>query len=127
MSLLEGKVAVVTGGTRGIGFAIVRKYLEHGAKVMLFGSRPETVTHALKSLHEENSAWVVDGLNPKLTAPAEVEAAINQTKDRFGRLDILVNNAGISQSQSIYDYKPEEIDQVIDLNVKPYFMLSYRR
>lgn len=48
--MLKGKVAVVTGGTRGIGFAIVKKYLENGAKVVLFGSRKETVDKALSSL-----------------------------------------------------------------------------
>ena len=47
--MLKGKVAVVTGGTRGIGFAIVKKYLENGAKVVLFGSRKETVDKALSS------------------------------------------------------------------------------
>ena len=48
--MLKGKVAVVTGGTRGIGYAIVKKYLENGAKVVLFGSRAETVEKALSSL-----------------------------------------------------------------------------
>ena len=52
--MLKGKVAVVTGGTRGIGYAIVKKYLENGAKVVLFGSRDETVNKALAALKEEN-------------------------------------------------------------------------
>lgn len=60
--LLEGKVAIVTGGTRGIGFEIVRKYLANGAKVVLFGSRQETVDKALEKLKEENSQWEVDGM-----------------------------------------------------------------
>ena len=57
--MLKGKVAVVTGGTRGIGFEIVRKYLANGAKVVLFGSRKETVEKALENLHAENGAWEV--------------------------------------------------------------------
>jgi 3-oxoacyl-[acyl-carrier protein] reductase/7-alpha-hydroxysteroid dehydrogenase len=65
--MLAGKIAVVTGGTRGIGYAIVKKYLENGCKVVLFGSRQETVDKALASLKEENPAWVVEGKCPDLT------------------------------------------------------------
>lgn len=119
--LLEGKVAIVTGGTRGIGFEIVRKYLANGAKVALFGSRKETVDKALAKLKEENADWEVDGMFPKLTDAAEVEKAVLDVKEKFGKVDILVNNAGISQSTPLYDYTPEEFDKVIDLNVKALF------
>lgn len=119
--MLKEKVAVVTGGTRGIGFEIVRKYLANGAKVVLFGSRQETVDEALKKLKEENSGWEVSGKCPKLTDAAEVEKAIIEVKEQYGRIDILVNNAGISQSTPLYDYTPEEFDKVIDLNVKALF------
>ena len=119
--LLEGKVAIVTGGTRGIGFEIVRKYLANGAKVVLFGSRKETVDKALAKLKEENADWEVDGMFPKLTDAAEVEKAVLDVKEKFGKVDILVNNAGISQSTTLYDYTPEEFDKVIDLNVKALF------
>ena len=119
--MLKGKVAVVTGGTRGIGFEVVRKYLANGAKVVLFGSRQESVDKALAQLKEENAGWEVEGKFPKLTDAAEVEKAILEVKDKFGKLDILVNNAGISQSTPLYDYKAEEFDKVIDLNVKAVF------
>ena len=55
--MLKDKVAIVTGGTRGIGYAIVHKFLQHGAKVVLFGSREETVAKAVASLKEENPDW----------------------------------------------------------------------
>lgn len=119
--LLEGKVAIVTGGTRGIGLAIVRKYLENGAKVVLFGSREETVEKALAKLKDEKADWEVEGMFPKLTDAAEVEKAVLAVKERFGRIDILVNNAGISQSTPLYDSTAEEFDRVIDLNVKALF------
>lgn len=119
--MLKGKVAVVTGGTRGIGFEIVRKYLANGAKVVLFGSRQETVDRALEKLNGENSAWEVTGKCPKLTDAAEVEKAVNEVKEQYGRIDILVNNAGISQSTPLYNYTPEEFDKAIDLNVKAVF------
>lgn len=119
--LLENKIAVVTGGTRGIGYSIVRKYLENGAKVVLFGSRKETVDNALASLRGENAAWEVEGMYPKLTDAKEVEKAVLEIREKYGRIDILVNNAGISQSTSLYDYTPEEFDKAIDLNVKALF------
>lgn len=119
--MLKGKVAVVTGGTRGIGFEIVRKYLANGAKVVLFGSRKETVEKALEKLHAENGAWEVEGKCPELTNAAEVEQAILEVKNKYGRIDILVNNAGISQSTPLYNYTAEEFDKVIDLNVKAVF------
>ena len=119
--LLEGKVAVVTGGTRGIGFEIVRKYLANGAKVVLFGSRQETVDKALEKLNTENPAWEFDGMCPKLTDAAEVEKAVLAVKEKFGRIDILVNNAGISQSTPLYNYTAEEFDKSIDLNVNALF------
>lgn len=119
--MLKEKVAVVTGGTRGIGFEIVRKYLANGARVVLFGSRQETVDEALKKLKAENSDWEVSGKCPKLTDAAEVEKAITEVKEQYGRIDILVNNAGISQNTHLYDYTAEEFDKVIDLNVKAIF------
>ena len=64
--MLKGKTAVVTGGTRGIGYAVVKKYLENGAQVILFGSRKETVEKALQKLKEENPDWPVEGAWPDL-------------------------------------------------------------
>ena len=119
--MLKGKVAVVTGGTRGIGYCIVKKYLENGAKVILFGSRKETVDKALDSLKAENAGWEVEGMYPALTNPKEVEAAIKQIKDKYGKIDILVNNAGISQSTPLCDYTPEEFNNIINLNVNALF------
>ncbi len=119
--MLKDKVAVVTGGTRGIGFSVVKKYLQNGAKVVLFGSRQETVDAALAQLAGENPAWEVTGMCPKLTDAGEVEKAILAVKEKYGRIDILVNNAGISQSTPLCDYTTEEFDKIIDLNVKALF------
>lgn len=119
--MLKGKVAIVTGGTRGIGFAIVKKYLENGAKVVLWGSRQETVDKALAKLKEENGTWEVTGMTPQLTDAKAVAEAVEAVKAQYGRIDILVNNAGISQNTPLYQYTPEEFDKVIDLNVKALF------
>ena len=119
--MLKGKVAVVTGGTRGIGYAVVKKYLENGAKVVLFGSREETVTKALASLKAENAAWEVEGDYPDLSDAGAVKAAIRKVKDKFGRIDILVNNAGMSDSTKIEKYEEGQFDRVMRLNVNALF------
>ena len=119
--MLRGKVAVVTGGTRGIGYAIVKKYLENGAKVVLFGSRDETVNKALTALKEENPDWEVSGYAPNLLDPKALEETIAKIKEQYGRIDILVNNAGISDSTKIDDYTAEQFAKVMDLNVKAIF------
>ena len=119
--MLKGKVAVVTGGTRGIGYAIVKKYLENGAKVVLFGSRKETVDKALASLKEENADWEAEGAYPDLSDPQKVEEAIEAVKEKFGRIDILVNNAGISDSTKVDNYEPGQFEKVINLNVNTIF------
>ena len=119
--MLKDKVAVVTGGTRGIGYAIVKKYLENGAKVVLFGSRAESVEKALASLKSENPDWVVEGEYPDLTDEGAMAAAIQGIKDRFGRIDILVNNSGVSDSKKIDDYEEGHFDKIIKLNVNAIF------
>lgn len=119
--MLKGKVAVVTGGTRGIGYAIVKKYLENGAKVVLFGSRQETVDKALASLREENPQWEVSGYAPDLMDEKAVKELIEKIKEQYGRIDILVNNAGISDSTKVDDYSAELFAKLMDLNVRAIF------
>ena len=65
--MLKGKVAVITGATRGIGYATAKKFLENGSKVVIFGSRGETVSKALESLRKENKDYDVKGFHPDLT------------------------------------------------------------
>lgn len=121
MEMLKGKVAMVTGGTRGIGYAIVKKFLENGAAVALCGSRQETVDKALDSLKAENADYKVMGLCPNLKDAAAVAEAVAQVKENFGRLDIMVSNAGISARESIYEYEPENFANIMDLNVQAVF------
>lgn len=122
--LLAGKSAVVTGGTRGIGLAVVEKFLESGAKVALFGSRQETVDKALAELKKKNPDYPVIGFCPDLADYGAVSAAIDAVKAEFGKIDILVNNAGISARDSFYNYDPADFDRIMDLNVKSIFNAS---
>lgn len=117
MKMLEGKVAVVTGGTRGIGLAIVKAFLEEGASVALFGSRQETVDKALAELEGKP----VIGLAPDLSDYSAVEKAMQTVKEKFGRIDILANNAGVSAREPIYNYDPSAFDKVMNLNVNSVF------
>lgn len=94
--LLQGKAAIVTGGTRGIGFSVVKKFLEHGAKVALLGSRQETVDKALWQIKEEDANAEVVGYWPDLMNAEEVNDVFMKVKELYGSLDILVNNAGVS-------------------------------
>lgn len=121
MKMLEGKVAVVTGGTRGIGLAIVKAFLEEGASVALFGSRQETVDKALMDIKAQNADAPVIGLAPDLGNYAEIEKAMQEVKAKFGKIDILANNAGVSAREPIYDYDPAAFDKVINLNVNSVF------
>ncbi len=121
MKALEGKVAVVTGGTRGIGFAIVKAFVEEGASVALFGSRQETVDKALATLKAEKADADVIGLAPDLSDYAAIEKAMAEVKARFGKIDILANNAGVSAREPIYNYDPAAFNKVIDLNVNSVF------
>lgn len=119
--LLKDKIAIVTGGTRGIGYAIVKAYLENGATVVLCGSKPETAQKAVDQLKAENPAWKVEGIAPNLTDYDSVKEAFDAVEKKYGRIDILVNNAGVSDSAKIGSYTPEMFQRTMDLNVNAMF------
>ena len=122
--LLKGKVAIVTGGTRGIGYAIVKAYLQAGATVILCGSRQETAQKAWQQIKTEMPNAPVDAIWPTLTDPQSVEEAFGQMAHKYGHIDILANNAGISQSTPFYDYTEEQFAKIMDLNVKALFVCT---
>lgn len=119
--LLKGKTAVVTGGSRGIGLAIVKRFLEEGANVALCGSREETAQKAVDAILAENPEAPVMGIWPNVGDEAALEAVFREVKDHFGGLDIVCNNAGISQSQPLDEYQPNDLDGIVDINIKGVF------
>ncbi|MGM9761023.1 MAG: SDR family NAD(P)-dependent oxidoreductase [Candidatus Cryptobacteroides sp.] len=121
---LKGKVAVVTGGTRGIGYAIVKKYLEAGASVVLCGSRESTANAALEKIKAEMPDADVSAMAPDLCDSASVEAAFKSVYEKYGRFDILANNAGISQHTLLTQYTDEEVDKILDVNIKAVFVCA---
>lgn len=122
--MLKGKVVVITGGTRGIGFATAKKFLEHEAKVVLLGSKQETVEKAIKELKQINSSYEVIGFYPNLSSKEEMNEVFKKVKEIYGRIDILINNAGISSKTKIEDYSEEEYDKITNLNIKSVFNCS---
>lgn len=124
--MLQGKVAVVTGGTRGIGLAIVESYLENQAKVVICGSRQETVDNALKYLEEEKGFNMTNvmGICPDLSNVKEVKEEFGKVVSKWGSLDILVNNAGISQHLGILDYPDGDFEKIMNINVNSIFVCT---
>ena len=119
--LLEGKKAIITGGTRGIGYAIACRFIEEGAAVTVFGSRQETADAAVEKLtaaYPEAKVW---GRSCDLTSLEAVTEAFTQAAADMGGLDTVVNNAGISQSTPLLDYTADEWQKVMDLNVTAVF------
>ena len=122
--MLKGKVAVITGGTRGIGFATAKKFLENEAKVVLLGSKQETVEKAIKELKQMNSNYDVIGFYPNLSSKEEMNEVFKKVKEIYGCIDILINNAGISSKTKIEDYSEEEYVKITKLNIKSGFNCS---
>ena len=122
--MLKDKVAIITGGTRGIGLEIVRTFLENGCKVALLGSKEDSVFNAINLLKQENNDYEVIGFYPVLSNEVEVKYTFDKIKEKFGKIDILVNNAGISSSTSLENYIEEEYDKISDLNIKSVFVCS---
>ena len=118
---LQNKVAIITGGSRGIGYATAEAFLREGAAVILTASRPETAAKAVQTLQEKYPDAKVGGISPDLSSLESVKAAFDEVVSRFGRLDILVNNAGVSESTPLLNYTEETFDKVMDLNVKGVF------
>ena len=118
---LKDKIAIITGGSRGIGFATAQAFLREGAKVILTASSPETAQKAVTKLQEKYPDATIEGIWPTLSSLQSVQEAVKTLVEKFGRVDILVNNAGVSESTPLTAYTEETYDKVMDLNVKGVF------
>ena len=118
---LKDKVAIITGGSRGIGFATADRFLEEGAKVILTASTQESADKAVAKLKQMHPDSVVAGIAPNLADLKSVQDAFAIATAQYGCVDILVNNAGISESTPFMQYTEETFDKVMDLNVKGVF------
>ena len=118
---LKDKVAIITGGSRGIGFATADKFLKEGATVILAASSQASADKVVSQLKEKYPEATVAGISPNLASLESVREAFKEATAKYGCVDILVNNAGVSESTPFMEYTEDTFDKVMDLNVKGVF------
>lgn len=118
--MLKDKVAIVTGGTRGIGRAIVLKLAEQGANIVINYRSSDKEAEELKVILEEKGVKVLT-VKCDISNFEDSKNLMDRCKEEFGKIDILVNNAGITKDTLIMRMKEEDFDSVIDVNLKGTF------
>ncbi len=119
---IAGQVALVTGGSRGIGLAIARRLGRMGARVAICARTAPALDHAAEELHRAGTE--VFALPADVTRSAEVTALVERARARFGPIDILVNNAGIGVFGPAHELREADWDSVLDTNLKAVFLVS---
>ncbi len=119
---LTGQVALVTGGSRGLGLQIAEALGEAGAKVMLTSRKAADLEHATALLQDKgiDARWIA----ADASQPADIERVVNETMERLGRIDILVNNAGATWGAPMESYPLEAWDKVMNLNIRSLFLFA---
>lgn len=115
MFSLEGKRALITGGTGGLGSAIAAAFLQNGANVAVCGGHPEKAQALAEQAASLGRRFLA--LRCNITVPAEVTAMLDTIEEAFGSIDILVNSAGINRLIHAEEYDDETFSQVMDLNL----------
>jgi len=113
---LQNKIALITGGTSGIGLEAAKLFRAEGAQVIVTGTNPERLASTAKALGSDAMVLSVD-----LRKPAEIEAAVEQIRARFGRIDIVYANAGAATAAPLEAITPEQIDEQFSLNFSGLF------
>ncbi len=120
----KGKVVVITGGSRGIGFAAVKGFLAAGAKVYFLSHFEETGQKALAELKEINPDYEVCTKPIDLCSFKDAQDLFKEVEEKWGRIDVLINNAGKDSSTWISKLKQSEWDDVVNLNMKATYNMS---
>jgi NAD(P)-dependent dehydrogenase (short-subunit alcohol dehydrogenase family) len=123
MSHLEGRVALVTGGSRGIGAAIAQRLARDGADVALTYARASERTRAIVDAISAGGHRAI-AIAADSADPAKIEGAVNQAVSAFGKIDILVNNAGIFPTGSLETLSVEVFDETFSVNIRSVFVAS---
>ena len=119
---LKDKVAIITGGSRGIGYATADKFLKEGATVILTASSQGSADKAVAQLKEKYPDATVAGISPNLSNLESVRNAFREAASKYGCIDILVNNAGVTRDGLVMMMKEADFDAVIDTNLKGTFL-----
>lgn len=119
---LKGKIAVVTGSTRGIGKGIAKRFVEEGAVVVVNGRKIEDAEKTAKEI--DPSGKKVIAVAADVSVAAQAKHLIEETVKKFGRIDILVNNAGVLNFENFVDIKEESWDKIMSVDVKGYFLCA---
>ncbi len=119
---LSGKTALVTGGSRGLGFQLAEALSEAGARLFLTSRKAADLQEAVDQLRKKGR--VVDCMAADCADPAQIENLAQQAMATLGHVDILVNNAGAAWGAAAEDYPIEAWDKVMNLNIRGYFLLS---
>jgi 3-oxoacyl-[acyl-carrier protein] reductase len=118
---LKGKVAIVTGGTQGIGFEIARQFSLQGAEVILSGRSLDKASTAAEQISHESGQKVL-GMAADVSKSEDIEAMVNNALDSFKHIDILVNNAGITKDNLLMRMSERDFDDVLSTNLKGAFL-----
>ncbi|MDH3365316.1 MAG: SDR family oxidoreductase [Thermoplasmata archaeon] len=118
---LKDKVALITGGTEGMGYATAELFLKEGAKVVISGRSEEKGAEARRKLDAMGEVMFVKG---DVSVDADAKRMVDETVDRFGRVDIVFNNAGVYLEKVAEATSEAEWDQVLDINLKGTFLVS---
>ncbi len=119
---LKGKVAIITGGSSGIGRAITLGYVREGAKVAVAALREEPCIETVKEIEDIGGEAIYYTLD--ITDLDKHRALIDKTVEAFGKVDILVNDAGNARRENLFEVTPENWDKMMDINLKSAFFLS---
>src|SRR5580692_1097086 len=120
--ILEGKVALITGASRGIGLAVARKLGSMGAKLSLCARHADKLESVAAELRSAGAAIFFTAAD--VTRPGDIESLVQKTKQALGAIDILVNNAGIGYFGPFHEANEANWDSVLDTNLKSVFLLS---
>src|SRR3989454_9306647 len=120
---LEGRIALITGGSRGIGAAIAKRLAADGASVAItYTKGAEAAASVVKEI--ERAGRKAIAIQADATDAGAVAAAVEKTVATFGQLDVLVNNAGTAIPKTFEETSLEELDRVIDINVRGTFIAT---
>ena len=119
---LDGKTAIVTGGTRGIGAAVAALLAEHGAAVVVSGRDAVRLQNAVQELEERGAS--VHGVVADAAKREDADRLVEAAKERYGRLDLLVNNAGITRDGLLIRMKDDDWDRVMEVNLRGAFLMA---